>query len=76
MILKVVQKATGERRERIDVPPCLQQQLVQTVHEANHPGVKGTLAALQQNNWFRGMKAVTKDVVRHCPVCIARKGDR
>ena len=74
VILKVVQRATGERRKRIVVPLCMQKQLVQDIHEANHPGVKGTLATLQQNYWFRGMKAVTKDVVRHCPDCIARKG--
>lgn len=74
VIMKIVQRDTGERRKRIMVPRELQRELVQSIHETNHPGVKGTLAALQLNYWFRSMKAVTKDVVRHCPDCIARKG--
>jgi len=55
------------------VPQDLQAKVVTDIHKSNHPGVRGTLAAVQQYYWFRNMKARVKDIVRHCPECTARK---
>lgn len=74
IIFMCVKRKSGEVQERIIVPEASQEKVVKMVHEASHPGVGGTLAALTQYYWFRSMKAAVRYVVRHCPQCIARKG--
>jgi len=74
IIVKAVKRVTGEIRARVVVPESLQRRVVEEAHRASHAGVTGTYHTLQQDHWFRGMKRVVKDVVRHCPECIAVKG--
>jgi len=73
--MKEVTRISGDKQRRVILPLCVQKKIAERVHNLSHSfRVKGTLAMLQQYYWFRGMKAVTRDVVRHCPICIARKG--
>jgi len=72
VILKRIVRKSGETQDRIVVPLASQKRVVREVHKTNHSGVKGTLAILTR--WFRSMKALVKQIVRHCPECIARKG--
>jgi len=74
IIVKEVTHKSGEKRQRIVIPLCVQTRIAEKVHCLSHPGVRGTLAMLQQHYWFRGMKQVVKEVVRKCPECIGRRG--
>ena len=74
IIVKDIRDRNGEVHPKIVVPLSLQRQVVEEAHKHSHPGVFGTYEAVRQYHWFRGMKLMVKDVVRHCPVCIAIRG--
>jgi len=64
----------GEIQMKVVVPASLQYQIIVQAHNSSHAGVNGTYALIRQYHWFRGMKPLVRDVVRHCPKCLARKG--
>jgi len=67
----------GETYPRIVVPMNMQRQIVENIHvQTGHAGVFETYQTLRQYHWFRGMKVMIKDAVRHCPDCIGSKGKR
>jgi len=74
MVVKDVQRSTGEYQMKIVVPLKIQRETVEKIHKETHGGVRATLEAVKMHHWFRGMKAIVKSVVRQCPECIARKG--
>jgi len=74
VIVKREKDVTGKYYARIIVPLKLQRQVVEEVHNRTHSGFLGTYRAVRIDHWFRGMKQVVKDVVKHCKRCIAVKG--
>jgi len=76
VVMKEKMSPTGEHRARIVVPLALQRQVVEEAHQQSHAGVFGTREAVRKNHWFRGMRVVVREAVRHCLDRIARKGRR
>ena len=74
IVKDVLREETGEIRPRVVVPESLQKKVVEMIHNQNHAGIFGTLRKVQIDHWFRGMKKVAKEVVKHCEDCIAVKG--
>lgn len=71
VIVKNERRETGEFRAKAVIPKSLQRRVVEDAHHLSHAGILGTYRILQQNCWFRKMKTVVKDVVKHCHECIA-----
>ena len=58
---------------RMVVPGCIQQEVVEAIHQAEHLGVEKTLSRVSSQFFSHGLPACVRSVCAQCAVCSANK---